>query len=208
MPISGQFVEEAGELLLKECPLVSADSDASQQVRKKILEYDEKLGFAPSPELVLRFAMPYEELLKTQKAAEEAEIRKEKERQARIDRDFHRPSSEDKLEAIADLKARLPQPVAQEQFKPRKEFTDEEIEAMDSETYAHEIMGVPFSDKNRSVGPPPEARKDRTIRRISYEARRAQEQADRATRQKQISLDEQQKSKLRKDLKAALTGGK
>lgn len=210
MPISEQFVQEAGEALLNRAPLVSADMDASQQVRAKILSFVEKMGYEPSAKLVCRFAEPLEAQLHAQREAEEAEARREAERQARIDRDFHRPSSEDKQEAIEEFRSRQPQPVAREPFQPKIAYSEEEIERMDSETYRREILGDSsrVEDKNPSYGRPIEPKKAQTIVRRAYDSRRAQEERDRTVRQKQISLDEQQKSKLRKDLKAALTGGK
>jgi hypothetical protein len=208
MIITEQFVNEAGEALLKHCPLVSADSAASQRVREKILSYVEKLELLPSVELVVRFANPLEEQLKQEQEADQAAAQKEADRQARIDRDFHRPSSEDRKEALEEFKASQPQPIAREPFKPRKEFSEAEIDSMTSDEYAREILGVPDSDKNRSVGPPIEKKKAQTIKRQAYDGRRAQEEADIAVRRKQERLDAEQKKKLRKELKDALTKGK
>ena len=206
--ITQQYVDEVGAELLQSCPLVSESPEASQVVREKIRGYIDKLGILPAASLVVNsFAMPLENQLKAEQEAENETARREAARQARIDRDMHRPSSYDRAEAEAEFKARQPQPQVRE-FAPRKNWTEKEIDAMDSETYAREIMGVPDSDKNRSVGPPIEKKKVQTIKRQAYDSRRAAEESDRLARNKQIRLDADQKKQLRADLKAALMGAK
>jgi hypothetical protein len=215
MPVTEAFVAEAGEALSKHCPLVSQDAYASAQVRTKILDYVEKLGFEPSVELVVRFALPIEQELQEQKAKDDAEARRQAGRDARIHRDMNLPSDVDRAEAVAELRALQSKPSARE-FTPRKNFTDAEIESMDSATYRREILGVPESDNNRSVGPanafneslgpkPIKRTRRQQSNKTAFDARRSEEEQVRQARVQEIAFDKAQKAKVRADLKAALT---
>jgi hypothetical protein len=205
VPVTETFVAEAGEALLKSCPLVSQDAYASQEVRKKILDYVEKLGYEPSADLVCRFAAPLEKELQAQKEAAQEEARRVAERDARIHRDMNLPSDVDKAEAIAELRARQqPRP---QTFAPA-EYTQAEIDAMSEEEARAAVFGKLITDLNRSVGPAPEGKKrGRTIKKQAFDARRAAEEETRAARAREIAFDQQQRSKLRTELKAALTKG-
>jgi hypothetical protein len=205
--ITEAFIAEAGEALLKQAPLVSNNEYAALEVRKKILEFTERLGYVPSVDLVCRFAAPLEQELEEQKARDDAEARGVAERENRIHRDMNLPSDVDKAEAVAELRARQqPRP---QTFKPA-EFTQAEIDAMSEEEAQAAVFGKPITDLNRSVGPAPAGKKrGRNIKQKAFDARRQEEENVRQAREKEIAFDKAQRAKLRADLKAALnkTGG-
>src|SRR4029077_10800083 len=151
MPITAEFVDEVGKALMEQCPMASEDEPSMQDVRNKIVSYNEKLGFAPSVETVLRWTQPHEQRLRAPIDAENAAYQAEQDRIAarKKAREYDLAPSSVNLEEIrqerkqvsASQPARLP-------FRPRKQFTDEEIERMDSATYAREVLGQePPSDR-------------------------------------------------------------
>jgi hypothetical protein len=163
MPITAEFVSVAGEALADHCPLVSQDPDSIERVKAKIVTYEKEVGITPDVDSVVRWATPFESELRQQadeRAAEDARIEA---RRARIDRDMNRPSSEDRLDAEAEFRANRPQPVVRE-FKPRREYSQKEQDAMDSETYRREILGDAsrVEDKNRTTSSAP----DKTLETI------------------------------------------
>jgi hypothetical protein len=68
--LTKRFVDEAGGLLLKHCPLTSANSEMMGHIIGEIEDYTEKFSHPPSPELVLRLAQPFENILKNQTEAQ------------------------------------------------------------------------------------------------------------------------------------------
>jgi hypothetical protein len=161
--LDSTFVDVTGQALADNCPLVSNDPSAIEQVKAKILEYYAQVGTEPSADAVVRWATPFELELQEQAAAEAAEHERAEARLARIDRDMNRPSAEDRAEAEAEFRASRPQPVARE-FKPTRDYSEKEIEQMDSETYRREILGVNsrVEDQNRTASSAP----DKTLKSI------------------------------------------
>jgi hypothetical protein len=208
VPITQEFIDSAGAALLQEAPLVSQNPHASEEVRQKILSYVDKLGYEPSTELVVRFALPIEKELQEQKARDDEQARRQAEREARIHRDMNLPSSVDRMEAISEFKTRNLRPETHT-FTP-VEYTQAEIDAMSEEEAQAAVFGKPITDLNRSVGPAPAGKKrGRNIKQKAFDARRQEEENVRQAREKEIAFDKAQRAKLRADLKAALnkTGG-
>jgi hypothetical protein len=163
MPITAEFVSAAGEALAESCPLVSQDPNSIERVKAKIVSYESEVGIAPAIDAVVRWATPFELELQEQAAAQADEHEKAEARRARIDRDMNRSSDEDRAEAEAEFRASRPRPVTPE-FKPIRDYSEKEIEQMDSETYRREILGVNsrVEDQNRTASPAP----DKTLKSI------------------------------------------
>ena len=145
MTLTKEFVDETGVALLEHCPTASASPEAVERIKAKILGYDTTIG-PPSLNVVLAWGRIEERNIQ---AAIDAENSAYDNARAKItDRkkeiaDYVAPASAAREEIIRErMQQTTNQPAAPIPFKPRKKFTDEELEEMDSETYKREIFGI------------------------------------------------------------------
>lgn len=139
------FVEITGEALSRHCPLASADPEAIENIKRRILKYDAELAKAPNPELVLTWAAPLEQALREKKELAEAEVRQAQERRlsARRERsDYLAGSAYDRARVVEEFRARQTSTEPQMPFTPAREYTQEEIDAMSGDEYKRLILGV------------------------------------------------------------------
>jgi hypothetical protein len=209
MAISQQYVDEIGAALQQNCPTASLDEAAMKDVMHKIVLYDKEIGIAPSVGIVLRWAQPHEEKLRAPIDAENAAYQAEQDRIAarKKAREYDLAPSSVNLEEIrlerkqasASQPARLP-------FRPRKQFTDEEIGRMDSATYAREVLGQePPSDRLQQGSTTttylkPERPGTRRVRTIKFSP---EELAARDSREQVIAADKDERKRLQAALRAA-----
>jgi hypothetical protein len=209
MPVTKEYIDAINEVLEPACPLVCKDQPSLLDLAKKIQTYDEQIGRVPTPEMVCKWAAVYEERLRAPIDEENAAYQAE---QARIAarkkaREYDLAPSSVNLEEIrqerkqvsASQPARLP-------FRPRKQFTDEEIERMDSATYAREVLGQePPSDRleqgtTTTTYLKPERAGTRRVRTIKFSP---EELAARDSREQAIAADKDERKRLQTALRAA-----
>lgn len=77
MPITQRFVDEAGELLLKYCPLTCQNEEYVEHLKGEIEDYTEKFSAPPAPETVLKLAAPFEAILANQQKEHETTTARE-----------------------------------------------------------------------------------------------------------------------------------
>jgi hypothetical protein len=207
--VSKEYIDAVNEVLEPACPLCCKDETALSDLAQKIQIYDEKLGQPPSPEIVCNWAAAHEKRLRAPIDEENAAYQAEQDRIAarKKAREYDLSPSSVNLEEIrqerkqvsASQPARLP-------FRPRKQFTDEEIEAMDSKTFAREVLGQePPSDRQeqgttQTTFLKPERAGTRRVRTIKFSA---EELAARDSREQVIAADKDERKRLQSALRVA-----
>lgn len=208
MSISAEFVETAGQALAEHCPKASNSPEAVERIKAKILGYDSKIG-QPSVDTVLSWGREEERKLQAAIDADNAAYEAERSQIAarRKEREEYLSGSsvargevfQERGQRIAEQPKRLP-------FKPRKNWSPEEIDAMDSTTYAREIMGIDPPSERQAQGDSvttflkperPGTRKGRTTKLP------AEEIASREYREKVIQADKDERKALQKALRTA-----
>jgi hypothetical protein len=210
MPVTKQYIDSVNQVLEPTCPLCCKDEAAIADLAKKIQTYDEKLGQPPSPEIVCNWAAAHEKRLRAPIDAENAAYQAEQDRIAarKKAREYDlAPSSinreevlqEHRQQVAASQHARLP-------FRPRKQFSEAEMDAMDSVTYAREVLGqerqaeAAQADASGTYLKPPERPGTRRVRRLKF----PQEQLEAAaSRQREIDADKDERKRLQAALRAA-----
>lgn len=206
MALTQEFVDQAGSALAEHCPKASASPESIGRIKAKILGYDETIG-QPSVNHVLAWGRDEERKLQEAIDADNSAYEASRERIAARKKaiaDDLAPSSvarEEMIRERAHQTANQPTPVP---FRPRKNFTDEEIDAMDSETYRREIFG---DDRNFGRQPQGESRSIdfKTERPGKRKGKKlpAEETASREYRNSVIEANKEERKKLQKALKAA-----
>jgi hypothetical protein len=93
--ISQRFIDETRTLLTKYCPLTLASEECTDHLWSEIEDYTEKFSHPPSPELVLRLAQPFENILKSQTEAQKTAANREAVYAKQVARIFPQEESND-----------------------------------------------------------------------------------------------------------------
>jgi hypothetical protein len=208
MPVTKEYIDTVNAVLEPACPLCCKDQTAISDLVHKIETYDKNLGQPPSPEMVCKWAAVHEQRLQSVIDDENAQYEAE---QARIDarkkpREYDLAPSSVNLEEIRQERKQVSNQPARLPFRPRKQFTDEEIEAMDSKTFAREVLGQePPSDRlqqgnSTTTYLKPERAGARRVRTIKLSA---EELAARDSREQVIAADKEERKRLQAVLRAA-----
>jgi hypothetical protein len=204
MQITAEWIDQK---LTEHFPRVAEDLPSLTKLADKVQWYANEVGKPPTIQMAVGWASGLESELRAKAETEAAEHQREQERidtRERQRADYLSGSDADKAQAIAELKDRS-RPEERAAFVPARSYSEAELDAMDSETYRKEVLGITNRVEDRQgTSSLTYLKPERLERRVRTIKLSPQEEQSRQYRERVIAADKEARRRVMLDLRNAI----